>query len=137
MPEDFFHVRRPWGHAKRYGAPGALILGDAAHPVSPAGGQGANMSIADAKALAEAFLREPTDPLPEYESRRRPANARSLNFTRLAALGMRVPSLVRNLAYPRALRWFGRRPHRFARLLRTASTAFQDAGVQASVAVPE
>jgi len=41
------------GHAPRYGAAGAVVMGDAAHPVSPAGGQGANMSIADARALAE------------------------------------------------------------------------------------
>ncbi|HKE02184.1 MAG TPA: NAD(P)/FAD-dependent oxidoreductase, partial [Planctomycetota bacterium] len=44
-------VRRHFGHAPRYGCDGAFLLGDAAHPVSPAGGQGANMSIADARVL--------------------------------------------------------------------------------------
>src|SRR5262249_23327212 len=56
FPDRLQRVRRPWGHARRYGAPGALIMGDAAHPVSPVGGQGANMSIADGRVLAELIL---------------------------------------------------------------------------------
>jgi 2-polyprenyl-6-methoxyphenol hydroxylase-like FAD-dependent oxidoreductase len=53
-------------------------MGDAAHPVSPAGGQGANMSIADARALAEIAVRNPSQLLEEYEYRRRKDNERSL-----------------------------------------------------------
>src|SRR5688572_410503 len=56
FPDDFAYIRRPWGHAPRYGTDGAVLMGDAAHPVSPAGGQGANMSVADARVLAELFL---------------------------------------------------------------------------------
>ena len=57
FPQDFVRIRRSWGHASRYGAEGAILMGDAAHPVSPAGGQGANMSVADACVLAEIALR--------------------------------------------------------------------------------
>jgi hypothetical protein len=35
----------------RYACDGAFLLGDAIHPVSPAGGQGADMSVADANAV--------------------------------------------------------------------------------------
>ena len=57
FPHDFVRIRRPWGHAPRYGGEGAILMGDAAHPVSPAGGQGANMSVANATVLAELALR--------------------------------------------------------------------------------
>jgi 2-polyprenyl-6-methoxyphenol hydroxylase-like FAD-dependent oxidoreductase len=53
FPADFARLKIRWGHAERYGAPGAVWMGDAAHAVSPAGGQGANMSVADARVLAE------------------------------------------------------------------------------------
>src|SRR5207248_1362065 len=53
FPRDFLRARRPVGHAERYVVDRGAILGDAAHPVTPAGGQGANMAIADAVALAE------------------------------------------------------------------------------------
>ncbi len=57
FPHDFVRIRRPWGHAPRYGGDGAILIGDAAHPVSPAGGQGANMSVADARRAGRAGLR--------------------------------------------------------------------------------
>jgi 2-polyprenyl-6-methoxyphenol hydroxylase-like FAD-dependent oxidoreductase len=53
---EVVRVRRLWGHAKKYGIAGAMLMGDAAHPVSPAGGQGANMSVADATAMAELLM---------------------------------------------------------------------------------
>ncbi len=125
LPEDFVRVRRPWGHAPRYGCDGALLLGDAAHPVSPAGGQGANMSVADACALAEIALGNHPHPLAEYERRRRPANQRSLGFTRVAAWLVGLPNwCLRLLPFgPRQVmsrRWLVRR------FVQTAATAFQE-----------
>lgn len=91
FPRDFRRVRRPFGHAEHYVADGAAILGDAAHPMTPAGGQGANAAVWDALALAEvadAALRA-GDPmherLVEYERLRHPVNARSVAISRNAA----------------------------------------------------
>jgi monooxygenase len=84
FPADLIRVTRPWGHAARYGADGAVLMGDAAHPVSPAGGQGANMSIADAVVLAGLITGGTGDLLAEYERRRRPATAASIRPTRIA-----------------------------------------------------
>ena len=91
FPDDFVHIRRPWGHAARYSAPGAVLMGDAAHPVSPAGGQGANMSIADGRVLAELLLQGHPRLVTEYERRRRPANERSIGPTRVGALMLALP----------------------------------------------
>ncbi|MCI0357223.1 MAG: FAD-dependent monooxygenase [Planctomycetaceae bacterium] len=125
FPDDFQRVRRPWGHASRYGAPGALLMGDAAHPVSPAGGQGANMSIADGRAIAELALAGERDLLAAYERNRRPANRRSLRFTRGAAFVFGLPEW---LLPPSLLFWlvrqFGTRPWLLSRFIRAASTAF-------------
>jgi len=49
FPDELSHIQISYGHAARYGGPGAILIGDAVHPVSPAGGQGANMSVADAR----------------------------------------------------------------------------------------
>ena len=85
FPNSFTRIRREWGHADRYGGPGAVLLGDAIHPVSPAGGQGANMSIADAVALAPLILAGERNLVPAYEAARRRANERGIRPTRLAA----------------------------------------------------
>ena len=85
FPRSFTRIHREWGHAARYGAPGAVLLGDALHPVSPAGGQGANMAIADAVVLARLILAGERDPVPAYEAARRRANERGIRPTRLAA----------------------------------------------------
>jgi 6-methylpretetramide 4-monooxygenase len=125
FPDDFQRVRRPWGHAPRYGAAGAFLMGDAAHPVSPAGGQGANMSIADARVLAQLILNGRSDVLTTYERRRRPANGRSMRFTRLAALAFGLPE---GMLFSSPLYWLGRfvgnRPSLIAYVIRLASTAF-------------
>ena len=87
FPKDFTLFRRPFGHAPRYVANGAALLGDAAHPVTPAGGQGANGSVADAVVLAETALEAyrkndfSSAQLKCYEMKRRPANERSLQFS--------------------------------------------------------
>ncbi|MEQ1853576.1 MAG: NAD(P)/FAD-dependent oxidoreductase, partial [Chthoniobacteraceae bacterium] len=67
FPQAFTRIHREWGHAERYGAPGAVLLGDAIHPVSPAGGQGANMAIADAAVLARLILADEANLVPAYE----------------------------------------------------------------------
>ena len=85
FPRSFTRIRREWGHAERYGAPGAVLLGDALHPVSPAGGQGANMAIADAVVLARLILANDPDLVPAYEDARRRANERGIRPTRMAA----------------------------------------------------
>lgn len=86
-PDRFTAFHRTFGHATRYVGDGAALMGDAAHPVTPAGGQGANMSIADAAALADVALKAyekndfSAEALKSYEARRRPANERSLLFS--------------------------------------------------------
>jgi 2-polyprenyl-6-methoxyphenol hydroxylase-like FAD-dependent oxidoreductase len=44
------------GHAPIWSAPGALLIGDAAHPMSPAGGQGINMALRDAIVAANHLV---------------------------------------------------------------------------------
>ena len=104
FPRDFRRVARPFGHVASYVADGAALLGDAAHPMTPAGGQGANAAVWDALALAEVAdgaLRAgdvSRERLLSYERLRRPANERSVGFSRLARrivrLGRHVPAGV-------------------------------------------
>jgi 2-polyprenyl-6-methoxyphenol hydroxylase-like FAD-dependent oxidoreductase len=127
FPDDFTRVRRPWGHAPRYGAAGALIMGDAAHPVSPAGGQGANASIADGRAIAELMLAGEKNLVSAYRRRRRPANDRSLKFTRGASAMFNLPhALAFNAITMSLLRQMLRRPAIVARGVRLVSRAFVD-----------
>lgn len=96
FPDDFWRVHNlQWGHAPRYGFPGAVLMGDAAHPVSPAGGQGANMSIADAIVLAKLFLSNSTNVVEEYERRRWPANRRSMRPTCALSILLNLPRWCR------------------------------------------
>lgn len=96
FPRDFSRVTRPFGHAGSYVANGAALIGDAAHPMTPAGGQGANASIWDALALADvadAALRVgdlSRERLLPYERLRRPANDQSVSFSRLARRLFRI-----------------------------------------------
>jgi 2-polyprenyl-6-methoxyphenol hydroxylase-like FAD-dependent oxidoreductase len=136
FPQDFQRVRRPWGHASRYGAPGALLIGDAAHPVSPAGGQGANMSVADGRAIAELVLAGERNLLAAYERIRRPANRRSMRFTRAASFAF---GLTEWLLPSSALFWLAwqvaRRPWLATRGLHAVSTAFLSGGkIEAALA---
>ncbi len=127
FPQDFVCIRRPWGHAPRYGTEGAILIGDAAHPVSPAGGQGANMSVADACVLAELALRNEPNLLAEYERRRRPANERSMGPTRVAARITGLPEWVSpSTTFLSMVRWVGRHPSLMRRAIRSFSTRFRE-----------
>ncbi len=96
FPEHFTVFKRPFGHASRYVADGAALLGDAAHPVTPVGGQGANMSVADAMALGETILEAfrkndfSAAQLGRYEAERRPGNGRSIQFSVWADCVLRI-----------------------------------------------
>jgi 2-polyprenyl-6-methoxyphenol hydroxylase-like FAD-dependent oxidoreductase len=130
-PEGFTRFRIGFCRRPRFGVPGALLIGDAAHPVTPAGGQGANLSVADALVIAEAALDRPGTLLEEFRRRRYAATMRSLSFSRRAFRVFSLPRAVLNLALV-ALPWvaqrLGARPERFARLLRTAAGAFREQG---------
>jgi 2-polyprenyl-6-methoxyphenol hydroxylase-like FAD-dependent oxidoreductase len=128
FPEDFVRVRRPWGHAQRYGREGAIVMGDAAHPVSPAGGQGANMAVADARALADIALHDPSYLLEQYQRRRRDANERSLRFTRGAAQLLTLPGWMTPpiSSLVSVVRWANRHPSVVAPIMRYVSTAFAE-----------
>jgi len=80
--------------ADTYRAGRLLLSGDAAHVHSPAGGQGMNLGIQDAVALAEALSRvlagEPDSLLDDYSAERRPIAQQVVEMTdrltRLATL---------------------------------------------------
>jgi 2-polyprenyl-6-methoxyphenol hydroxylase-like FAD-dependent oxidoreductase len=128
-PGGLTRFRLAWGRTPRFGVPGALLMGDAAHPVTPAGGQGANLSVADALVIAEAAMHRPHDLLAEYGRRRRAAARRSLAFSRGAYLIFSLPRPLLNLGLV-ALPWLAprlnNRPQWFGRVLRFASEAFRE-----------
>ena len=126
FPQKVARIQRPWGHAERYGTDGAALMGDAAHPVSPVGGQGANMSVADARVLAEVFLSGKKKVIEEYEKRRRPANERSVSFTRRGAQLLNLPAVMVNTLLPLGLRWINGHPETFERGVKAASRAFAE-----------
>jgi 2-polyprenyl-6-methoxyphenol hydroxylase-like FAD-dependent oxidoreductase len=128
-PNGFTHFRIAWSRKPCFGIAGALLIGDAAHPVTPAGGQGANASVADALVIAEVALERPTELLTEYQRRRRAATLRSLSLSRGAVRIFSLPRPVLNLGLavlPWAARWLNNRPDRFGGALRTAAEAFRE-----------
>jgi 2-polyprenyl-6-methoxyphenol hydroxylase-like FAD-dependent oxidoreductase len=128
FPGDFARVRRPWGHAPSYGSPGAVLLGDAAHPVSPAGGQGASAAVGDARALARLALARSADLLGEYERRRRRPNSRSVAVTRLVHRIWSIPPWARpNPVFYALLAFLRANPQVLARTIRDVSTRFLEA----------
>ena len=85
--------------ARRYARGRVVLLGDAAHPTTPNLGQGANMAIDDAIALARALRDEADVPraLARYERERLPRTRRivkqSWDFGRHMHLGVRARGL--------------------------------------------
>ena len=83
-----------------------LLMGDAAHVHSPAGGQGMNTGLVDAVLLGEALTRVVRDGAPhalldDYAAARRPAAAKVLGIagklTRVATIRSRWGRTLRNL----------------------------------------
>ncbi|MBT0778367.1 NAD(P)/FAD-dependent oxidoreductase [Paracoccus sp. pheM1] len=64
-------ARYSHGTLRRPFAPGLVHIGDAAHRASPQLGQGANMALLDAFALAHALRRPLAEALPDYAAMRR------------------------------------------------------------------
>jgi 2-polyprenyl-6-methoxyphenol hydroxylase-like FAD-dependent oxidoreductase len=92
--------------AERYRSGPFLLMGDAAHVHSPAGGQGMNTGLVDAILLGEALTRvirdgSPTSVLDDYARMRRPAAEQVLalaaRLTRIATLGSPPLRRLRNL----------------------------------------
>jgi len=128
FPTDLMRVQRAWGHASSYGTCGAILIGDAAHPVSPAGGQGANMSIADAVVLSDLMLSGSTDLLRAYERLRRSSNARSIRPTRIAASVWSAPRVLSPVAWmPFIARQVGRCPSLQRRFMRANTIPYRGA----------
>lgn len=95
------HLYKLWrGHAPRYSARGAVLIGDAVHVINPVMAQGMTMAIEDAAALAQfmgpvleadATVNALDAAFAEYEAVRRPFNAGVIRhshwMSRLFALG--------------------------------------------------
>jgi 2-polyprenyl-6-methoxyphenol hydroxylase-like FAD-dependent oxidoreductase len=124
-PRDFARVVLHWGNSPRYYIPGAALIGDAAHPVTPAGGQGANLAVADARCLAEILLRRGEPCLAEYERVRRRAAQRSLALSQGLAWVAALPSTLVYPAIPTMMRLAGRFPGLLGLGLRRVTTLFQ------------
>jgi 2-octaprenyl-6-methoxyphenol hydroxylase len=103
--------------------PNLVVLGNAAHSLHPIAGQGFNLSLRDAQALADALLESDTTPgdfavLQAYRERQRMDQALTVGFsdqvTRLFASDLPLVSVSRNLGLlgldllPPAKRWFAR-----------------------------
>ncbi|MGI8980621.1 MAG: FAD-dependent oxidoreductase [Pirellulaceae bacterium] len=126
FPRDFVRVQLKFGNSPTYVHPGAALIGDAAHPVTPAGGQGANLAIADARCLADAILRGNDPFLADYNRIRRRAATRSLRLSRGAAWAFSLPeSALAHVPLSAVVRLADRWPSLLRFALRTPATAFQ------------
>lgn len=85
-------------HVTRYHAKGAVLLGDAAHVTHPAAGQGMNMALQDADALAEEISQalkrngRLDEAFTRYEEIRRPINQGVIDRANFMAWQMWTPS---------------------------------------------
>lgn len=102
-----FPLRRQ--HAQRYVKQGIALIGDAAHMIHPLAGQGVNLGLLDAAALAQVVVTAQTqgkdfadvNVLQEYETMRRRANLTMMTAMDLFYRAFGTPSLpvklLRNL----------------------------------------
>ncbi|KGJ08231.1 FAD-dependent monooxygenase [Paracoccus versutus] len=94
-------ARYSHGTLRRPFAPGLVHIGDAAHRASPQLGQGANMALLDAFALAHALRRPLAEALPDYAAMRRwhvrIYQAMSAAFTPMYQSGSRSLPWLRDL----------------------------------------
>ncbi len=133
FPDDLHLFKRPFGHSKIYVSEGVALLGDAAHPVTPVGGQGANMSVADAISLAEKIGTNITkngvdfEGLKQYERERWPANQRSFKFSVRADFIFRFLFLFPFLTSVGFifLKWMNRNSFMKDRFLKSVSQTFE------------
>jgi 2-polyprenyl-6-methoxyphenol hydroxylase-like FAD-dependent oxidoreductase len=97
--------------------PGLLVIGDAAHAMSPIGGVGINVAVQDAVAAANALAgpmaagEDPDPLLARVEKRRLPAVRITQGFQKAAQERIISPLLIRAggaFEPPRALRWLDR-----------------------------
>ncbi|MGH7661818.1 MAG: FAD-dependent monooxygenase [Vulcanimicrobiaceae bacterium] len=89
--------------ARRWTVPGLLLIGDAAHPMSPVGGQGINVAIADAVVAARRIALAVRDG----------ASDADIDAALRAVERERSPAVARVAAqqnlFPRILKWLGPR----------------------------
>lgn len=116
------HVYKLWrGHAPRYSARGAALLGDAIHVINPVMAQGMTMAIEDAAALARhvgpalvagAWPSSLDGALDDYERERRPINAGMIRSSHLMsclfALDGPLGDALHRRAFELANSWLGR-----------------------------
>jgi 2-polyprenyl-6-methoxyphenol hydroxylase-like FAD-dependent oxidoreductase len=109
--KDNAHVYRLARHvAERFWAPGAALVGDAAHATHPAGATGMSLAISGAARLAELVAPALQDPvqldaaLAAYDAERRPAAAAAIERNHQQALRIWQSDLFRDPdAYARAI----------------------------------
>ena len=92
--------------ARRWSVPGLLLIGDAAHPMSPVGGQGINIAIADAVVAARTIatiVREGDDDQRLDEALRSVERERMPAVERVARQQNLLPQLLRIFGAERSL----------------------------------
>jgi 2-polyprenyl-6-methoxyphenol hydroxylase-like FAD-dependent oxidoreductase len=113
------------GHATRYVARGAALIGDAVHVTNPTAGQGMTMAIEDGAALAEKLApllavnaadADLDRGLAEYESLRRPANGELVRWShwmgRLFSEGGELGDEIRRRLFAFGMTSIGKAIHR-------------------------
>jgi len=104
--------------AERWTVPGLLLIGDAAHPMSPVGGQGINVAIADAvvaaRTLAVAVREGETDTRID-ELLRAVERERAPSVRRIRTQQNILPNLLRTIGPERGLAFLGPLARRLVR----------------------